>query len=78
MRLRSSSGSQRQGAHVVQLVRELDEDDADVAGHREEHLADGLGRLEGLVLGLERGHAGRFLHQEGRRRTETLDQLVVG
>jgi hypothetical protein len=32
-----------EGAHVVQAVGELDEDDADIADHSEEHLADVLG-----------------------------------
>ena len=40
-----------EGAHVVQPVGELDDDDADVLGHGEEHLAQGLGLL--LVLGAE-------------------------
>ena len=34
-----------EGAHVVQAVGELDEDDADVLGHRQEHLPDVLGLL---------------------------------
>jgi hypothetical protein len=31
------------GAHVVQPVGQLDDQDADVAAHRDDHLADGLG-----------------------------------
>jgi len=30
-------------AHVVQTISELDQDDADVARHREQHLAEALG-----------------------------------
>ncbi len=37
-----SRGKVLEGAHVVQAVRELDEHDADVADHREHHLADVL------------------------------------
>ncbi len=36
------------GAHVVQPVGELDDQDARVLGHRDDHLADGLG-LRGLA-----------------------------
>ena len=36
-------GQVAQGAHVVQAVGELDEDDPDVIHHREQHLAVGLG-----------------------------------
>ena len=45
-------------AHVVQPVGELDDQDADVAGHRDDHLAHGLG-LRGLAVGhpVELGHA---------------------
>ena len=42
-----------QGAHVVQPVGELDEDDADVLGHRQEHLADVLGLLLLVGMGAE-------------------------
>ncbi len=38
--------------HVVQPVGELDDQDADVAGHRDHHLADGLGLGGGAVLDL--------------------------
>ena len=36
-------GQMLQGAHVVEAVGELDDDDADVGDHGEEHLADVLG-----------------------------------
>jgi len=39
-----------EGAHVVQAVGELDEDDADIADHSEEHLADVLG-LASFAIG---------------------------
>ena len=38
--------------HVVQPVGELDDQDADVAGHRDDHLADGLRLGGGTVLDL--------------------------
>ena len=38
------------GACIVQAVRELDDEDADVLGHRHDHLAHGLG-LRGLPVG---------------------------
>ena len=42
-------GQRAQRAHVVQPVGELDEDDADVLRHGQEHLADVLGLL--LLVG---------------------------
>ena len=36
-------GHMRQGAHVMQPVGQLDEDDADVVDHRQQHLAEVLG-----------------------------------
>ena len=36
-------GQMVQGAHVVQPVGELDEDDADIVNHRQQHLAKTLG-----------------------------------
>ena len=44
-------GTQR--AHVVEPVGELDEDDADVVGHRQEHLPDVLGLLLLVAVGAE-------------------------
>ena len=42
-----------QRAHVVQPVGQLDEDDPDVLGHRQEHLADVLGLLLLVAVGAE-------------------------
>ena len=39
-----------QGSHVVQTVRELDDDDPDVSGHGNQHLAQVLGLLVLQVL----------------------------
>ena len=44
-------GAQR--AHVVEPVGELDEDDPDVLGHRQEHLPDVLGLLLLVAVGAE-------------------------
>jgi hypothetical protein len=65
-------------AHVVQTVGELDEDDANVARHRQQHLAERLGlrflaRREAQLVEL-----GQAVDQVGRRRAETLDQLGLG
>ena len=46
MRSRRSSGVRADGAHVVEAIGELDEHDAHVLGHGDEHLAD----VFGLVL----------------------------
>ena len=42
-----------QRAHVVEPVGELDEDDPDVLGHRQQHLADVLGLLLLVAVGAE-------------------------
>ena len=54
MRRCFSGGSALERAHVVQAVGELDEQDADVARHRDDHLADvlGLRQLAGAELDL--------------------------
>ena len=45
-------------AHVVQAVGELDQQDADVAGHRDDHLADVLGLLLLAAVELDRVELG--------------------
>ena len=57
----------RQGAHVVQAVRQLDDDHADVLRHGEEHLA----QVEGLLL-VHRGHL------DGRELGDAVHQLGHG
>ena len=42
-----------QRAHVVEPVRELDEDDAQVAGHGQQHLAEVLGLLRAVAVEVE-------------------------
>ena len=59
-------------AHVVRAVRQLDEHDADVLAHRQDHLADGLRLLlhaRGKVEALELGDA---VHQQRDLRAELL------
>ena len=53
----SRAGSAPERAHVVQPVRELDQDDADVVRHRQEHLPDVLGLLLLVAVGAELGTA---------------------
>ena len=67
------------GAHVVQPVTDLDEDDPDVLGHGHEHLAQILHLL--LFLGdiLHPGQLGDPLHQRGHGLAELFgDVLVAG
>ncbi len=77
----------RERPHVVQPVGELDEDDADVLGHRDEHLAQvvGLRLRERLELDLaELGHAvdqvgdliAEALADLGERDLGVLDDIV--
>ena len=43
MRSWRSAAETAEGAHVVQAVGQLDDDDADVVDHRQQHLAEALG-----------------------------------
>ena len=55
----------REGAHVVQTVAELDEDDADILRHGEQHLADVLDVRLFLVLDVDLLDLGQAVHQHG-------------
>ncbi len=56
-------GHGTEGAHVVQPVRELDHDDADVFHHRQHHLAEVLRLGFGAALELDLGELGDAIHQ---------------
>ncbi len=61
-----------QGAHVVQSVGQLDDDDADIAGHGDQHLAQVLGLLV-LQVGAQLGQfadLGLALHDPPHVRAE--------
>ncbi|GHG65432.1 hypothetical protein GCM10018980_57150 [Streptomyces capoamus] len=62
------------GAHVVQAVRELDDQDARVLGHRHDHLAHGLG-LRGLAE-LDLVQLGDAVDEEGHGVAEVAAELV--
>jgi hypothetical protein len=65
-------------AHVVQPVRELDQHDAHVARHRQQHLAEVL-RLRLLGRGeLQLVELGDAVDQVGDHGAEALDQLLLG
>ena len=65
-----------QRAHVVEPIGQLDEDDPDVLGHREQHLADVLGLLLLVRVGGELGQLRDAVHEVGDFRAEVL--LDVG
>ena len=65
-----------QGAHVVQPVGDLDEDDPDVLAHGHEHLAE---ILHLLLFGggvVDPGQLGDALHQLGHGAAKELYQLI--
>src|ERR1039457_2163907 len=62
-------------AHVVQPVGELDEDDADVARHRQQHLAERFGLRLLARRKAQLVELGQTVDEVGRRRAEALDQL---
>jgi len=53
-----------EGPHVVQAVGELDDDDADVLAHGDEHLAQGVGLRLGEGLYLETGYLGDAIDEQ--------------
>ena len=70
-------GRQRpERAHVVEPVRELDQDDPDVLGHRQEHLSDVLGLLLLVRVGTEFGELRDAVHKAGNLGPELI--LDVG
>ena len=76
--MRRSSGRWLERAHVVQAIGELDEDDADVVHHRQQHLAEVL-RLT-LFARRERDGAelGDALDDVGDLRSEELGNPLGG
>ena len=70
-----------QRAHVVEPVGELDQDDPDVLGHRQQHLADVLGLLLLVAVGAELGQLGDAVDELGDLGAEALldvGQAVLG
>ena len=74
-------GQAVQRSHVVEAVGQLDEDDADVLRHREQHLADVLGLLLFVAMGGEARQLGDAVDEMGHLGTEALldvRQAVLG
>ena len=67
-----------QRAHVVQAVGELDEDDAQVARHRQQHLAEVLGLGLFLRAEFDLVELGQAIDQLGRHLAEALGDLRLG
>ena len=61
-----------QRAHVVQAVGELDQDDAHVARHRQQHLAEVLGLRVLLRLEFDLVQLGQAIDELGHRLAEVL------
>ena len=67
----------RQSAHVVQAVGQLDDNDADILAHGNEHLADGGRLLIGEGFHLDARDLGDAVDQLRHVRAELLlDQLA--
>ena len=62
-------------AHVVEPVRELDQDDPDVLRHRQEHLPDVLGLLLFVCVRAEPGQLGHAVHKMGHLGAEAVFQV---
>ena len=67
-----------QRAHVVRAVGQLDQDDAHVARHGQQHLAERLGLVLLARVELELVQLGEAVDQFGHRGAEALDQLRLG
>ena len=69
-------GQELERARVMQPVGQLDQDDADILGHGEEHLAQVLELL--LLLGIaQHAQAGNAVHQLRDRRAKLVFDLLV-
>jgi len=66
------------GTHVVQAVGQFDEDDADVLGHGEDHLAEVLCLRLRLALKLDLGEFGDPVHQRGHLLAEAFGEVLSG
>ena len=62
----------------MQAVGQLDQDDAHVARHGQQHLAEGLGLVFLARVELELVELGDAVDQFGDRLAEALDQLGLG
>ena len=67
-----------QGAHVVQTVGQLDEDDADILHHGQDHLAEVFRLGLGLAAKFDLGEFADPIHQLGDFFAELVDQLFLG
>jgi hypothetical protein len=67
-----------ESAHVVQAVRELDQDDAHVPRHRQKHLAVILGLRLGVGFELDLVELGDAVHQIGHGLAEVARDLGLG
>jgi hypothetical protein len=65
-------------AHVVQPVGELDQDDAHIARHRQQHLAEVLGLGFGVRLEFDLVELGYAVHQLGHWFSEVARDLGLG
>ena len=68
----------RHGAHVVRAVGQLDQDDAHVGGHGQQHLAEGLGLVFLPAAELQLVQFGEAVHQFRHRGAELLRQFFLG
>ena len=76
--MRRSSGSADERPHVVQPVGELDQDDPDVLGHRDEHLAQVVALRLGERLELDLAELGDAVDELGDLVAEQLADLGDG
>ena len=66
-----------QGAHVVQTIGQLDQNDPDIPGHGQHHLAQVFRLLFGLRFELDLGNLGDAIDQLGHFFAEFLGQLFL-
>ena len=64
-----------QRAHIVCAICQLDQNHANIARHRQQHLAEGLGLVFLACIELKLVELGESIHEFGDRGTETIDQV---
>ena len=60
----------------MQTISQLDQDHADIACHRQQHLAEVFSLMLGLALEFQFVEFGESVDQRGDRRAKALDQFV--
>ena len=71
-------GQDADGTHIVQAVRQFDQDDADIVAHRQQHLAEVVCLGLGLGIEMQMGQFADPVHQVCHPFTKAPPDFVLG